>query len=33
MTSDIMDDGKSGMASRGMKEEKAELMLRKVDVL
>ena len=32
MTSDIMDDEKSGMASRGMEEE-AELILRKVDVL
>lgn len=33
MTSDIMDDGKSGMASRGMEEEKAELMLRVKDVI
>ena len=33
MTSDIMDDEKSGMASRGMEEEKAELMLRVKDVI
>lgn len=33
ITSDTMNDEKSGMASRGMEEEKAELMLRVKDVI